>query len=222
MSIRLLRRNISHHTICSASHLFCLRRFCAQKILAQDHSHSSENHEQNDSAAGPSATKETQVEKGEPRGPSKKSKAALAPCKDPLAATRLELYLKQIRDSGPDPTLLDIERCRPDGHTPNVNSPQYADEYNALVDKLCRSFSRQQLREFNIMLKFYLPAKAYKHQFAEAIIEKLWNWPSLKELQKRHRDRTEISVKSAYGGDHFDLMLTFDYQHFLSTPHSYF
>ncbi|KIM85336.1 hypothetical protein PILCRDRAFT_357891 [Piloderma croceum F 1598] len=200
MSVRLLRHNISHRTICSTSHPFCLRRFYAQRTLARtpmDHGHSSENHEQNDSAAGLGAAKKTRTEKGKSSKKSKTKKLeSLAPRKDPLAATRLELYLKQIRDSGPDPTLLDIERCRPDGHTENVYSPQYADEYNALVDKLCRSFSRQQLREFNIMLKFNLPARAIKHQFAEAIIEKLWKWPSLKELQKRHRDMTEISVKT--------------------------
>jgi hypothetical protein len=211
MSIRFLQQNISHRTICSASRPLCLRRFYAQRALAlapMDHDHSTENHEQNDSAAGPSAAKKTRAKKGEPRQPSKKSKAtkleSLAPRKDPLAATGLELYLKEIRDSGPDPTLLDVERCRPYGHAENVDSPQYADEYNALVDKLCRSFSRQQLREFNIMLKLNLRATATKHQCAESIIEKQWKWPSLKEVQKRHRDRTEISVKSTCGGDYFE------------------
>jgi hypothetical protein len=209
--MRLLRQNISHRTICSVSHPFCLRRFYAQRALAyapMDHGHSTANHEQNDSAAEPSATKKTRAKKGESQGLSKKSRATklenMAPPKDPLAATGLELYLKEIRDSSPDPTLLDIERCRPDGHTGNVESPQYADEYNALVDKLCRSFSRQQLREFNIMLKLNLRATATKHQLAESIIEKQWKWPSLKEVQKRHRDRTEISVKSACGGDYFE------------------
>ena len=75
---------------------------------------------------------------------------------------------------------------------------QYSDEYNALLDKLCRSFSRQQLRAFTILYKLDLRAIRAKIEYAEAIIEKQWGWPSLKEAQKRLRDRTEVSVKSAF------------------------
>jgi hypothetical protein len=127
----------------------------------------------------------------------KKSDDDLAPLKDPLAATALELHLDEVRDSSPDPTLPDIERCRPERHAEDVDSKQYADEYNALVDKLCRSFSRQQLRDFNVLFGLRSRNSLTKHQLAQSIIEKQWNWPSLKEVQKRYRDRTEISVKCA-------------------------
>lgn len=204
MSIRLLRQSTPNRTIYSASRSFRPRRFYVQKVTTAPIDYDSGNHEQDDSAARP---RKPQAKKAKPRGLNgssrpKQSKATTsgedsAPRKDPLAITGLELYLKAIRESGPNPTLLDIERCRPESHTENVESPQYADEYNALVDKLCRSFSRQQLRDFTIMFKINLRATITKHQFAEAIIEKQWKWPSLQEVEKRHRDRTEISVKSA-------------------------
>jgi hypothetical protein len=191
MSAPLLRQATFNPKICSALLVFRPRRFYAQTTLAYAPVVHSQSHEQNDSAA---------VEKplGRNSADSKKRRPKdSAPLMDPLAATGLELYLQAIRDSCPDPKLSDIERCRPERHADDVDSEQYAEEYNALVNRLCRSFSRQQLREFTILFNINSRSTWFKHQFAEAIIERQWKWPSLKEVQKQHRDRTEISVKSA-------------------------
>ena len=189
MSVFFLRQATLNRTICSTSFVSRPLGSFAQKLVV-DRSQSSGG----GSAIGPSVAA---------KGPSRHRKSTqksgddLVPSKDPLADTPLELYLKKILESGSDPTLLDIERCRPERHTENVESMRYVQEYNALVEKLCRSFSRRQLREFTILYNLDLRAIRTKHQFAELIIEKQWKWPSLKEVQKRHRDRTEISVKSS-------------------------
>jgi len=202
----LLRQATLKRTVCSPSFVSLPYRFYAQAALAYAPVDHSQSREQNDSVAfkKPRGKKATNSKKGKLQSSNKsrrlsktkKSSIDSAPPKDPLAATGLELYLKEIRESGSEPTLQDIERCRPECHTENVDSAQYAEEYNGLVDKLCRSFSRQQLRDFTISFNLDSRAILTKHQLAESIIEKQWKWPSLKEVQKRHRDRTEVSVKS--------------------------
>lgn len=227
MSVYLLRRTTLNRTICFAAHTFRPHRFYTEMALTNalvDHSTPLRNHEQDDSAAGPTAPHEFQAKrfpnskkgKSQDSSGTPKSRRANKPCKtstprkDPLAATGLELYLDEIREAGLEPTLPDLERCRPERYTNHVDSPQYAEEYHSLVDKLCRSFSRQQLRQFTIQLKLHSRAALTKHEFAESIIEKQWNWPSLKEVQKRHRDRTEVSVKSVSRRDHLQHSVSDD------------
>ncbi|CCL98990.1 uncharacterized protein FIBRA_00998 [Fibroporia radiculosa] len=117
---------------------------------------------------------------------------------DTARTSRVEAYLASIHAAGIEPTLADLERCRPADHA-HSSSPRYPVDYNALVDTLCRSFSKEQLRKFlqqwNPNCVWCRPNRR-KLQYAEWIIEKMWNWPSLKDVERAKRDRTEVSVKS--------------------------
>lgn len=118
------------------------------------------------------------------------------PSVDPLQPTRVDLYLASLHAAGVEPQLEDLERCRPKGH-PSATGPKYAAAYNALVDTLCRSFSKEQLRGFIEAYgldRSFTRSKKKKIELAETIIEQQWRWPSLKELERAKRDRTEVVI----------------------------
>lgn len=67
------------------------------------------------------------------------------------------------------------------------------------MDTLCRSFSKDQLRKFTELYNLdpiWTRCSRRKVEYAESIIEKQWNWPSLKEIERRQRDRTEVVIKT--------------------------
>ncbi|KZT05899.1 uncharacterized protein LAESUDRAFT_654686 [Laetiporus sulphureus 93-53] len=112
--------------------------------------------------------------------------------------SKVEEHLASLSMAGMEPTLCDLENCRPET-TPTPDSPEYATRYNALVDLLCRSFSRKQLRGFleeRDPTNSFCSSKRRKVQYAESIIEFMWDWPSLKDIEREKRDRTEVSVQS--------------------------
>ncbi|KAI0788596.1 hypothetical protein C8Q75DRAFT_807802 [Abortiporus biennis] len=115
----------------------------------------------------------------------------------PQKTTRAEAYLASLNAAGVNPTLPDLEALRP-AQLPHPDSKTYPDVFNGLVESLCRSFSKNQLRSFVQM--YHIQCKSGVHlpkvYFAEAIIEKAWGWPLLKDVEKAKRDRTEVSVKS--------------------------
>lgn len=120
--------------------------------------------------------------------------------RNPLELTSVDLYLASIHAAGLEPTLDDIERCRPKRHSSSESS-KYAEEYNNLLDTLCRSFSKDQLRKFTELYQLdpiWTRTSRRKVEYAESIIEKQWDWPSLKEIERRKRDRTEVVVKSQF------------------------
>lgn len=115
--------------------------------------------------------------------------------RNPLQPTRVDMYLASLSAAGLEPTLEDVERYRPEKHPP-TSSPHFAEAYNGLVDSLCRSFTKEQLRNF--VSQYGLdPAlsmkKRRKAEYAEAIIENQWKWPSLEEVESAKRERTEIA-----------------------------
>ncbi|KAG0708968.1 hypothetical protein DFH29DRAFT_889946 [Suillus ampliporus] len=118
--------------------------------------------------------------------------------RNPLEPTRVDLYLASIHAAGLEPTLDDIERCRSKRHS-SPESSKYAEEYNNLLDTLCRSFSKDQLRKFTELYNLdpiWTRSSRRKVEYAESIMEKQWNWPSLKEIERRQRDKTEVVVKT--------------------------
>lgn len=120
--------------------------------------------------------------------------------RNPLEPTRVDLYLASIHAAGLEPTLDDIERCRPKRHS-SPESSKYAEEYNSLLDTLCRSFSKDQLRNFTELYNLgpiWTRSSRRKVEYAESIMEKQWNWPSLKEIERRRRDKTEVVIKSQF------------------------
>jgi hypothetical protein len=128
------------------------------------------------------------------------------PRKDPLEDNHI--YLTVTKELSPEhqttfmrvaPTIEDVERHRPTKHTdPERDLKAYAEEYHELTDKLCRSFSKEQLRQALKLYGTVLLKKATKLELAEAIVERHWDWPSLTEMERQKRDRTEISTEGLF------------------------
>ena len=106
-----------------------------------------------------------------------------------------ESYLLSLLTDGTMPTLRDLERLKPSEHS-DPRSTAYAREYKALLDNICRSFSSDQLRSFSQQYCLQLSSKRKKKMFAEAIVEKAWHWPPLRELKRAKKDRTEVASRS--------------------------
>lgn len=125
---------------------------------------------------------------------------AVANTRNPLDPTRLDRYLASIRAAELEPTLDDVERYKPEGFS-RPDSSRYAAEYTNLLETLCRSFSKDQLRRFTELYKLdpiWTRSSRRKTEYAESIIEKAWGWPSLKEIERKRRDTTEVLVKCQY------------------------
>jgi len=108
-----------------------------------------------------------------------------------------ESYLLSLLTDGTTPTLDDLERLKPSEH-PDPRSTAYARGYKALLDNICRSFSSDQLRSFSQQYGLQLGSKRKKKLFAEAIVEKAWHWPPLRELKRAKKDRTEVASQSMF------------------------
>jgi hypothetical protein len=111
--------------------------------------------------------------------------------KDPFAHNGVELYLNKLKAAGLEPTLFDLERCKPlRRHRPDT--ARYEQQFEALVDRLSRSFSKRQLCQFCEM--YQIDARPYvtKRKLVLGIIEKRWGWPSLDEIKRRKIEETKI------------------------------
>ncbi|RDX50400.1 hypothetical protein OH76DRAFT_1380349 [Lentinus brumalis] len=110
---------------------------------------------------------------------------------------RVQSYLAAVNESGIEPTLRDLDACKPSARPP-LHSPKYIQQYNDLINTLCRSFTKQQLRKF--LVEALGPSKhcatnRKKTDYAESILDQLWKWPTLGELERAKKDRTEVVTK---------------------------
>ncbi|KAL5535583.1 hypothetical protein ACEPAF_3677 [Sanghuangporus sanghuang] len=111
---------------------------------------------------------------------------------------KVDAYLASLRAEGIEPSLSDLDRLAPKD-TRSAKSPKYAEAYMEVVDRLCRTFSKDQLRRFCKELRLdrrYSKPNRKKVEYAEAIMEKEWGWENLKEVEKQKRDASEVAVKS--------------------------
>ena len=137
----------------------------------------------------------TVLDASKPQFPQSKNEHGIdttGPASDP---SKTESYLLSLLEDGATPTLRDLERLKPPQHS-DPRSTNYAHEYRTLLDNICRSFSSDQLRGFTQNYGLQLGLKRRKMAFAEAIVEKAWQWPSLRELRRAQRDRTEVTSRS--------------------------
>ena len=113
--------------------------------------------------------------------------------------SRVETFLSSIAASGQEPTIADIERHRPSRYA-RPGTRQYTDQYNALLDTLSRSFTKNQLQR--CLLEYGVKTKGKRHttknDFTKAIVEGPWGWPSLEKVEKDRRDRTEVISQRTY------------------------
>ncbi|KAF8832436.1 hypothetical protein HHX47_DHR1001927 [Lentinula edodes] len=121
------------------------------------------------------------------------------PSRNLLEESKIQSYLDRIAETGNTVTLADITRLRPNIHS-DPETPEYEEEYNALIDRLCRSFSKKQLYSFVKMLEIEGSRRgSAKRHSAVQIVEDGWNWPSLAKVKARKRDWSE--VLSQYGAN---------------------
>ncbi|THH33503.1 hypothetical protein EUX98_g623 [Antrodiella citrinella] len=108
----------------------------------------------------------------------------------------VESHLASLNATGTVPSMADLERFRTSKHS-NPDSPRYSAQYGDLVNKLYRSFSKDQLFSF---MQEYDPLSSKsrsgrrKMDYVESVLEE-WGWPTLKEAERAKRDRTEVSVQ---------------------------
>lgn len=113
-----------------------------------------------------------------------------------LEKTKVQDYLDYVASTNNSVTLEDIERCKPKMQA-TPGTPEYAEDYNSTLETLVRSFSKVQLARFLELYGLEPPVKRTKWLYAESIIERQWKWPSLTDIQKRQRDWSEVTYKSA-------------------------
>ena len=135
------------------------------------------------------------LDTSKPQCPQSKSEHGIDTAGHASDSSKTESYLLSLLEDGATPTLHDLERLKPPQHS-DPRSTKYAHEYRTLLDNICRSFSSDQLRSFTQDYGFRLGLKRKKVALAEAIVEKAWQWPSLRELKRAQRDRTEVVSRS--------------------------
>ncbi|KZT30476.1 hypothetical protein NEOLEDRAFT_1237729 [Neolentinus lepideus HHB14362 ss-1] len=154
--------------------------------------------------AAPSAKKGRPRRSGEKSSRSKKSKKAdkkedVIPqriSRTILDADEDELRLSWMTLPRQTPlTLEDLERYRPQTR-PDPEDSKYPHAYNRLVDTLNRAFAKRQLQKFAAMYGLDIPSKFTKLEVMEAIVERQWEWPTLAEVEKQKRDRSEVLAHS--------------------------
>jgi hypothetical protein len=118
----------------------------------------------------------------------------LPPPPNILEWSPIQDHLEQLAESNGKLVVADIERCRPRRH-PLPGNPEYEEEYHKLIDKITGAFTRKQLRQFLKLYDIKLRADRRKEDYAEAIMVKQWNWPSLDEVREQKREE-EIDVDS--------------------------
>jgi hypothetical protein len=114
-----------------------------------------------------------------------------------LGPSKTESYLLSLLTDAVMPTLRDLERLKPSEHSDPLLK-EYALEYSTLLDNICRSFSSDQLRIFTRQYGLRIGSKRRKISYAEAIVEKAWQWPSLGELKRSPKEHTDMTSQSRW------------------------
>ena len=99
-----------------------------------------------------------------------------------------------------EPTLQDLLAIKPRKRPAN-DSPQYSEAYMEFHTRLCRTFRKEQLRQFAVQLdvdELWTRRGRRKTEYAETLMEKHFGWDNLRELERRRRDMTEMNVKSKW------------------------
>ena len=104
--------------------------------------------------------------------------------------------LASLRVEGIEPTLEDLDALAPK-EIPLATTKDYTKSYVESRDRLSRSFSKAQLQRFaqGLGLENNVKSRAKKVDYADVIMVQQWGWESLKEVEKKKRDKTEVTMK---------------------------
>jgi hypothetical protein len=111
---------------------------------------------------------------------------------------KVDVFLASLQTAGSQPSLEDLERGRPREYA-HPESTLYARQFNEALENLGRSFTKEQLRRFGEL--YQLDPRLWrshrrKVDYARAIVENAWGWPSLRDIEKRKREKTEVVTES--------------------------
>lgn len=184
MSQALLRRciqssrTVQHH-----------RRWLAQQSLARNAPDSPQ-----ESTSGTEPTSSTVESVTSTEIPSSKS----TPASSHKGAPKVDAFLASLHITGSEPSLEDLERGRPREYA-HPESTLYAKQYGEVMEHLDRSFTKEQLRRF--AKKYQLDSRLWsskrrKVDYARAIVENAWGLPSLRDIEKKKREKTELVTES--------------------------
>ena len=126
------------------------------------------------------------------------SSSKRTPASSRKGGPKVDAFLASLQTTGSQPSLEDLERGRPREH-PHPESTLYAKQYNEVMEHLNRSFTKEQLRQFGE--KYQLDPRLWrsgrrKADYARAIMEDAWGLPSLRDIEKRKREKTEVVTES--------------------------
>lgn len=187
MSVQLLRQARASHSL-SAAYRSLSRCRCNSTLAAQPRL------EQNDSDSAPVAGPSNPTIHG---GLADSFPGVDQPIPEELVVpldhfSRIELHLAG-EASGTEPTLEDLNMYK--SERPDVHSSKYAGAYTATLSTLMKSFTKEQLRRFLLKASVstkHSAATRKKVDYAESIMEQIWKWPKLADVEQAKRDRTEI------------------------------
>ncbi|TFK57190.1 hypothetical protein OE88DRAFT_1650815 [Heliocybe sulcata] len=221
MSSALLCRAARTRVSCSYRlHGCCARAYTAASAPLLPETSNDAGADQLDLVAGPSSVsldvyEETSAAKPQkkarkPKGSSGKTKKPKETKKkaEPVEVVPLTRSSRTVLDSDEDemrlsgmvlpqqapPTLDDLESFRPKTKI-DPDYAKYPLVYNKLTDSLNRAFSKLQLVDLAEMCNLNV-AKFTKPEIIETILERQWKLPTLAEVEKRKRDRSEVVARS--------------------------
>ena len=177
------------------------RRWLAQQALAHNASDSPQ-----ESTSGTEPTSSTVSGTRESILAGSTTSAVASPSKSTPASShnggpKVVAFLASLQTTGSEPSLEDLERGRPREHA-HPESTLYAKQHGEAMEQLGRSFTREQLRQF--ARKYQLDPRLWrssrrKVDYARAIVENAWGWPSLRDIEKKKREKTEVVTESKLG-----------------------
>ncbi|PBK77183.1 hypothetical protein ARMSODRAFT_949084 [Armillaria solidipes] len=126
---------------------------------------------------------------------SRKKKPDVPPRKTVLEESRVHSHLASLQATKGVLTLDELERHKP-SDLAHPQSPQYEEQYLELHNFLLRSFNNKQLVQFIRLSGSNLPLSRDKNSLARIILEDAWNLPSLSQIKKDQKERTETGSQT--------------------------
>lgn len=118
---------------------------------------------------------------------------------DPNAQNVLDEHLAGVHAHSREPGLEDLEQQRPASLPAyqEFTSMSYLRRYNALTERLCYMFSKDQIKAFASQLNL---GRQYwsKHRLVREIVTEHWGWPDPDYARRAMSERTEVYTRGKF------------------------